>query len=93
MKKWTQAQLARAAKVSVNTVGRIEARGVRNPRVYVKIRRALGVSEEELQQWIAARPIDKRLLQLVVWFEQLAAKDQDLVGQVLILLLNRRTNH
>ena len=90
-RRWTQAQLARHAKVSVNSVGRLETRGVRDPRIYLKLRRALGVSEDDVQRWIAARPIDKRLVPLVVWFEQLPARDQDVVGQALILLLNRRT--
>lgn len=87
MRRWTQDQLARQAHVGVNTVSRAEVRGVKNDRVYVKIRRALGVTEAEVQRWIAARPIDTRLLPLVVWFEALSTRDQDLVAQALILLL------
>jgi len=87
VRRWTQDQLARQAHVGVNTVSRAEVRGVKNDRVYVKIRRALGVTEAEVQRWIAARPIDTRLLPLVVWFEALSTRDQDLVAQALILLL------
>jgi len=85
---WTQRELARQAHVGVNTVSRAEVRGVKNDRVYIKIRRALGVSEAEVQRWVAARPLDKRLLPLVVWFEALPAREQDLVAQALLLLLN-----
>lgn len=88
---WTQARLAHAAHVGVNTIGRIETRGARDVAVYVKIQRALGINEKEIEDWIRAQPVDRRLAPLVAWFEGLPARDQDLVGQALIMLFTRLT--
>lgn len=83
VRHWTQTQLARSARVSLNTISRVERRGVRNPTVYLKIRRALGISETDVQQWIAARPLDTRLTDVVRWFDDLPPPDQDQVARFL----------
>ena len=89
VKRWTQTHLARVAGVSANSIGRLEARGVRSPVIYLKLRRALGVSEADVEAWIAARPIDRRLLPLVAWFDTLPAKDRDVLAHALMILLRR----
>ena len=86
---WTQQQLARAAQVHINSIWRLEHRGVRTPRVYRAVCRALGITHAQIDQWIARQPIDSRLLPLVTWFEALPAREQDLIGQALLLLLRR----
>jgi len=87
---WTQADLARHAKVSVNTVTRAELRGVRNELVYLKMRRALGLTEDDVQRWIDARPLDTRLLPFMRWFESLSPREQGLFSQLLTALVTAR---
>jgi hypothetical protein len=85
----TQGALAAAARVGVATISRLESRGVRDERVYVQVRRALDVSEADITGWIAARVIDRRLMPLVIWFAELAPRDQDALAQLMRLLPHR----
>jgi len=82
----TQAQLARLAHVGVATVGRMEARGPRNPRLYARVCRVMMATPQEIDQWIAARAIDPRLWPLVVWFANQPASLQEALGALLKFL-------
>jgi transcriptional regulator with XRE-family HTH domain len=79
----TQAQVARLAKVSVTTIGRLETRGPRHPRHYLRVCRVLMVSPQEIDQWLAAREIDPRLWPLVFWFLSQTPSTQDVIGELL----------
>ena len=82
----TQADVARLAKIGVATMGRMEQRGPRNPRLYARVCRVMMVTPKEVDAWIAARTIDPRLLPLVWWFASLAPNLKDALGALLRLL-------
>lgn len=86
VRRLTQREVADLAHVGLNTISRLEHRGVRDPAVYVKVRRALGVSEADVQAYLTARPADARLQPLIRWFTGLSDAEQRLVGQCLRLL-------
>jgi hypothetical protein len=54
------------------------------------MRRALGVTEDDVQRWIDARPLDTRLLPFLVWFESLSPREQALFAQLLTALITSR---
>jgi len=79
----TQAHVARLANVGVATIGRLETRGPRDPRLYARVCRVMMVTPQEIDQWLAARVIDPRLWPLIWWFESQAPLVQEVIGDLL----------
>jgi transcriptional regulator with XRE-family HTH domain len=80
---WTQRQLARKAGVGINTIHRLERRGLRHVDVAERVVRALGIRIEQLEDLGVWEIPDLRLTRHLRWFYGRPAAQQH---QLLALL-------